>query len=259
MAAIFNYAKQMGYLKAMPGGSFNIDTALIDSGKAVSQQTLAGLTLDEVNAIISKLDMMFRSTEQLDVANMMAEEIPSILSAIQLVKWQTQSSFGGILAQGTQLEIWPLRPKDVGGTLLNPAATGSKGLYGGTSAAVYSWLTTGLTGGTAANIIPSQTMWQYAGMIYLGGIEKIEVPKIAGIQFTLAGIASPPQPVTYNIKKTFGYNSDISFFRLEKPVIIPPLKLQLVQVMPDGTATATLDTNFELIALVIAQAQNKSL
>ncbi len=272
MSTVYNAAKQLGLiqtnvpagfkwanvspnLKFLDGGPVDWSTALIDSGKTVSQITLMGLSPDEVNAICSKLDIMFNGVQNQAIANMVAEEILNILAAIEAVKWQTQSAFGGILAQGTQLDIWPLRPKDVGGTLLNPAATGSKGLYGGTTAAVYSWLTTGLTGGTAANIIPSQIMWQYAGMIYLGGVEKMYNPIVEGIQFTLAGIASPAQPVTKSVKKTFGENSEISYFRLEKPVLIPPLKTQAVSVMPDTSG----DTNFELIALVIAQSQNKSL
>lgn len=255
MGSIYNYAKQSNLIKDMPGGSINWDQALIDSGKAVSQITLAPLTQDEANAIISKLDMMFRSTQHQDIANMVAEELLSILTAIQVVKWQTQSSFGGILAQGTQLDIWPLRPKDVGGALLSPATAATRGLYGGAGGAVFSWAQAGLVGGTIANIVPAQAMWQYAGMIYLGGIEKVYTPKIEGIQFTLAGIAAPPQPVSRSIKRTFGDDSEISFFRLEKPVIIPPLKLQRVDVMPGDSGT----TNFELIGIVIAQSQNKVL
>jgi hypothetical protein len=212
-----------------------------------------------VNAICSKLDMIYRNLSHQDIANMVAEEIVNILAAIEAVKWQTQSSFGGILAQGTQLDIWPLRPKDVGGVLLNPLATGSLGLYAGTSGGVFQWLSTAKTGGTKASIVPSQAMWQYAGMIYLGGLEKIQIPKVSGIQFTLGGTAAPPQPVPLNYKKIWGVGRDVSFLRLEKPVIIPPLKTQLVELQFDGPATATNDTDFELIALVIAQSQNKVL
>lgn len=244
-----------GTLAFLDGGGIQWANALIDSGKAITSVTVAPLLPVEVNAICSKLDMMFRAPEFQDLANNVAEEILNILFAIGSVKYQTQSTFGGILAQGNQLDIWPLRPKDVGGALLNPAATATKGLYAGTSAGVYTWYTTGLTGGTGANIVPSQTMWQYAGMIYLGGIEYIQVPKMAGIQFTLAGIAAPPQPVTRSYKKVWGSSFDIAYTRLEKPVIIPPLKQQLVEVMPDVTG----DSDFELVGLVIAAAQNKSL
>jgi hypothetical protein len=251
----------LGSLAFLNGGSFNWTAALIDSGKTAVALTLMGLSPDEVNAVCSKLDMIFRNKEQEDIAIMIAEEILNILATIEAVKWQTQSSFGGILAQGTQLDIWPMRPKDVGGVLLNPLKTASLGLYGGTSAGVFDWLTTGLTGGTKPTngYIPSQTMWQYAGMIHLGAIEKIQVPKIEGIQFTLGGTASPPQPCSRNYKKTWGVGREVSFTRFEKPIIIPPLKTQLVDVMPDGPATATNDTDFEMISLIVAQSQNKSL
>lgn len=247
----------LGSLKFLNGGPVNWTAALIDTGKPASQITLKSLSSDEVNAIVSKLDMMFRGPEHEDVAIMVAEEMLNILATVQAVGYQTQSSFGGILATGTQLDIWPLRPKDVGGSLLNPAATATKGLYGGTSAMVYDWLTAAaLTGGTIAHIIPSQIMWQYAGMLYLGGIEKVAVPKIEGIQFTLAGSAAVPQPVVRNIKKLFGVPGGmVSFTRLEKPVIIPPLKTQAVDVMP-GTSG---DSDFEIIALVVGQAQDKAL
>ena len=158
-----------------------------------------------------------------------------------------------------ELDIWPLRPKDVGGALLSTGGTSSTGLYGGTGAAVVTWLKTAMTGGTKASIVPAQSMWQYAGMIYLGAIEKIQIPKVCGIQFTLGSTASPPQPVTNNYKKSWGVGREISFTRLEKPVLIPPLKTQLVEVQFEGPATATNDTDFELIALVIAQSQNKTL
>jgi hypothetical protein len=249
----------LGPLAFLNGGSFNWTSALIDSGKTAVALTLMGLSPDEVNAVCSKLDMIFRNPENQDIANMIAEEILNILAAIEAVKWQTQSSFGGILAQGTQLDIWPMRPKDVGGALLNPAATGSKGLYGGTSAGVFDWLKAALTGGTNTDYIPSQVMWQYAGMIHLGAIEKIQIPKIEGIQFTLGGVASPPQPCSRNYKKMWGVGREVSFTRFEKPVLIPPLKTQLVQVAPDGPATATNDSDFEMISLIIAQSQNKSL
>jgi hypothetical protein len=249
----------LGDLSFLNGGSFNWTSALIDSGKTAVALTLMGLSPDEVNAICSKLDMIYRNLEHQDLTNLIAEEILNILAAIEAVKWQTQSSFGGILAQGTQLDIWPCRPKDIGGVLLNPLGTGSLGLYAGTSGAVPTWLSLAKTGGTKASIVPAQTMWQYAGMIYLGAIEKIQIPKVCGIQFTLGGIASPPQPVTNNYKKNWGVGREISFTRLEKPVLIPPLKNQLVEVQFEGPATATNDTDFELIALVIAQSQNKVL
>jgi hypothetical protein len=289
MGTIYNYAKSIGLIQPsgftnwagvanghdknvdlsfINGGSINWSAALIDSGKAVSQITLQNLTADEVNAIVSKLDVLFGGVANTSVvqdiksrqfiANMIAEELPNIIATVQLVKWQTQSAFGGILAQGTQLDIWPIRAKDVGGIILSnssQAASGNAtGLYANTSM-TYTWMRPGLVAGVAQNIIPTQTMWQYGGMVYLGGMEREPNPIIEGIQFTLASIAAPAQPVTRNIKDSFNDNNDMSVFRLEKPVIIPPLKQQLVQIMPADSG----DTNFEFIGFVVAQSQNKSL
>jgi hypothetical protein len=260
MGTIYQSVKNQGLITAQPGGSINCASALIDSGKPVSAITVAPLSQDEVNTIASKLDMLYRNKMMPDLADMIAEEFLNILIAVGAVKYQTQSEFGGILAQGTQLDLWPIRPKDVGGTLLNPAATGSKGIYGGTSAGIHTWLTTGLTAGTKASLIPSQTMWQYAGMIYLGFIETLATAKMSGVQFTLAGIAAPPQPLTPFNKMQYGDARSVSFSRLEKPVIIPPLKAQLVEVQPENIAASTTgDSDLVPIALVIAQSQNKTL
>ena len=97
-----NVKSPLGDLSFLNGGSFNWTAALIDSGKTAVALTLMGLAPDEVNAICSKLDMIYRNIEHQDLTNMIAEEILNILAAIEAVKWQTQSSFGGILAQGTR-------------------------------------------------------------------------------------------------------------------------------------------------------------
>jgi hypothetical protein len=279
MSTIYNFAKQnnliqsalpggkwagvaspLGSLAFMDGGPVDWTSALIDAGKAVTSLTVQSLTPDEVNAIISKLDMIYRAPEHQDLANMVAEEILNILCTVCAVKWQTQGSFGGILAQGTQLDIWPLRPLDVGGILLSPGApcvsANATGLYGASGTLAYTWTNGGVTAGTTVAIVPAQTMWQYAGMIYLGGFEPTAIPKISGIQFALAGSSCPPQPVTYSFHKNWGsVTFEPAFTRFEKPVIIPPLKQQTVTVVPDVTGS----TDFELIALVVAQAQNKLL
>lgn len=256
MSRIYSYAKGAGLIKAMPAGTFNWTSAVIVGNRPAAQVTLKGMTEDEVNALISKLDMICNGLSQPEIADMVAEELPNILMLVQLVKEQTNSPFTGIIS-GTsdQLDIWPVRPKDVGGTLMNPLATVSLGLYQGTSGGVYSWLTaSALTHGTAAHIVPAQTLSQYAGAIFLGSIEKIEVPKIGGIQYTVGGAATSPQPVTSNWKRTFGAN-DISVSRLEKPVIAGPQKSIAIDVMPTDSG----DSNFELIAFLVGRAQDKTL
>jgi hypothetical protein len=269
MGTIYKQAKRVGLIKDVPlggwsgewsflnGGPINWTSALIDSGKSVSQITLASMSGDEVNAICSKLDQIYSGITDPRVANMVAEELNNILATVCAVKYQTQSSFGGILAQGTQLEIWPLRAKDVGGVILNPAVLAATGVYAQAIGAAFSWLNPAagpMVAGTLQALIPAQVMWQYAGMIYLGFTEHIAVPKIEAVRFTLAGTVAVSQPCTPNLRSTWGDDHEASFTRLEKPVIIPPLKTQRVDVMPFVAG----DTDFEPIALVIAQSQNKA-
>ena len=91
MSTIYNFAKQnnliqsalpggkwagvaspLGDLSFMDGGTVNWSKALIDSGKAITGITLQSLSPEEVNAIISKLDMIYRAPEHQDIANMVA-------------------------------------------------------------------------------------------------------------------------------------------------------------------------------------------
>jgi hypothetical protein len=168
--------------------------------------------------------------------------------------------YTGIYANNsTDLEMWPIRPKDIGNTtLLNSAATASKGLYGGVNASVYDWTTT-VTAGVKTDIIPSQTLVANPSpvcVILLGAIERKYSPKIGGIiAYKTGNQLMAPQPVNKNYRNTFGENTNISVFRFKLPIVWMPNELMQVSVMPDVSGV----TNFELIGFICTLAQYHTL
>jgi hypothetical protein len=197
---------------------------------------------------------------------MIAEDCRAVLSLIRILGAAAGGSaeYAGILASGPQFDIWPLRPKDIGNIFLNGAFTaigaGVLGLYGGPSGGVFTWAQPGMVAGVAQTIIPLQTTQgraPFGGVVIFGGIEKTYVPKIEGIQVTLQGATNivPAQPTAMTMKRTFGDDNDISIFRFEKPILIPHQTAFAVNIMPNVSGL----TNFELIACMVGQVQNKTL
>jgi len=223
--------------------------ALIQPGQAEATVKAAELTKEEVRRILLKLDQLAMSGQHEGIANMVAEEVESILLAIRMVKTETKEPFMGLLGFGSQLDIRWLVPKDIGATWFT-SDTGSIGLYAGTAGAVYTWLNT-FTANTEQNIIPEQTLKEEVGMIMLGAIDPVEVPKCNKITFTLAGVSAPTQSLPFNVRRTFGDNS-VPFVRFEKPIIVGPEKKIKVSVMPNISG----DSKLQLLALVIAKAES---
>jgi len=236
-------------IKNYPEETVTWAKALIEPGKAKTDVKVAPLSANEVEIILLKLDQLAMSTQHEGIAKMVAEEADSILIAIRMVKAETKSPFAGILGVGAQLDIMWLRPKDVGGNLLNPAGVANKGLYGGTSGGVYTWLHT-FTANTLDDLIPEQTMAQEAAVVHLGAVDPIEVPKINAIKFTLAGIPAPAQSCPFNIRSEFGTGA-LPYIRFEKPIIVGPEKTQKIEVMPNITG----DSKFQLMTLLIGKAE----
>lgn len=224
--------------------------ALIEPGKAEASVKCAELTSAEVERIILKLDQLALSRQNEAIAVMLAEEMESILLAARLVKTESKAEFAGILGVGSQLDVMWLRPKDVGGSLLNPAEGTSLGLYDGTSGAVLTWLHT-FTADTAASIIPEQIMDEEATVIHLGLIDPIEVPKCGAVKVTLAGIAAPAQSLPFNLRKSFG-TEDMPVVRFEKPIIVGPERKQKIELEPDISG----DSKPQLLSLLFGQAQD---
>lgn len=247
------YRENQKLLKNYPEETALVRDAVIEAGKSEVQVKLASMDRVEVDALLKKVDAMASHYLNETIAVIFAEEMVNILTAVRMVKTETKNRFGGIRASGQELDLNWLVPKDIGGSLLNSAATASKGLYGGTSGAVYTWLQT-FTANTSDDLVPSQKMDQYAGMIYLGFIDPVEVPKVHKVKFTLSAIPTPPQPLNFRIRKDIGtFNLPVA--RLEQPVIIPPKKTQLVDVVGGITG----DSKIEPLALLIAKAEDLSM
>ncbi len=243
-----------------------LEDILIDPSQQSPTYTMASLTKDEVTTILKKLDSLaFGNSPQ--VALMLAEGAYAVIKAVQLVKAQSKQQFRGEFAQGAALDLRLMRPKDVGGIILSPASTpgaGATGLYGGVAplpgtSGVYTWLHTHVVVSnvtTTPHLVPSQTMELYAALVYLGFINRIEVPKVDAFQSTLYGVAVPAQSADFQASdKTFGGFGEVPAVKLEKPVIVPPLGIQALDVC----AYASGDDRIQPIAILVARAQELTL
>lgn len=233
-----------------------IEDILVDPSQQTPTYTMASLTQDEVTTILKKLDAFaFGNSPQISL--MLTEGAYAVIKAVQLVKAQSKQQFRGEFAQGSALDMRFLRPKDVGGIILSPASTigaGATGLYAGAAGSVYTWLHTGVVN-TSYQLIPTQTMELYAAVVYLGFINPIEVPSVDAFQFTLYGVAVPAQSMDFKLgEKTFGAN-EVPAIKMEKPVIVPPLGVQRLDVMNYRSG----DDKTQPVAIVVARSQELTL
>lgn len=224
---------------------------LIEPGREQSQVKLAPMSSLECDRLLKKLDTLAMQTMDTSVATILAEEAQSILVLVRVVKTETKESFMGILGSGSNLDIGWLRAQTVGSVITRgTAAAGALGLWGGGGGAIDTWLHTVAAAGAAETIFPSQTMLEEAGLIHLGVIDPIEVPKIDAIMFTIAGIPTPAQSLNLQVRKAFGTNIT-PIVRFEKPVLVGPEKTQKI----DTFTFAAGDTRLQLLTLVVAQAE----
>jgi len=223
--------------------------AVVECGKKEAEVKLAAFSSEEAKTLLLKLDALALERANPLVATIVAEEANSILTLARMVKVETKQEFAGILGTGSALDITWLRAKHVGGSLLNPLAATGKGVYGGTSGAVLTWLRTETTTGTKT-IIPDQVMAEEAGVIYLGAIDPIEVPKVDALQFKIADIPTPAQSLALKIRLSFDA-STLPVVKLEKPIIVGPEKKQQMDIF----WYATGDDKFEPLALLVAKAE----
>jgi hypothetical protein len=243
------YQSNKGLIRSYAEETVDWEDALIEPGKGVASVKLAPLSEAEAKRLLLKLDILAMEKANPLVATIVAEEAKNIFTAVRMVKVETKEAFMGVLGAGANLDITWLRPKHVGGPLLNKDGTANKGLYGGTSGGVLSWLHT-FTAGTAEDLIPEQTMAEEAGVIHLGFIDPIEVPKVEAVQVKIAGIPSPAQSLAFNIRSSFGTES-VPVARLEKPVIVGPEKKQQVTVFPNISG----DSKLQPLTLLVAKAE----
>lgn len=239
----------LGVIQAYKEETAKVSNVVIDMGKPEAEAKMAALTRDEAERLLRKLDVLAPSDMQPFIAKIVGENVEQIMTLVRMVKAEAKGEFLGHLGTGNALDIRWLRPKDVGGALLNPAATAACGLYGGASGGIFTWTQT-FVANTAQSMIPAQIMAEEAGCIHLGIIDPVDVPKCDAIQFFIATIPGPAQPLPFNIREGFGTN-DLCIARFEQPVIIGPEKTQRVDVMPNLAG----DSKLQLLTLVVARAQ----
>lgn len=240
-----------------------VDDAIISPGKVAVNQAVAQMSGNQLANLVKKMDRIWRSDVSTPIADMIVEGLRPAITLVRIIAQAAQGSseFAGILASGQQLDVWPLRPKDVGGVFLNGNATAARGLYGGVSAGVFTWFNPAMVAGVVNAIIPAQTtsgQSPFGGLIIFGGIEKIYTPKIESVSLVLQGQpvgTVPAQPAAMTMKRTFGDDNDISIFWLEKPALITQNENFGVSIMPNVSGA----TNFELIAMMVGQVQSKVL
>lgn len=245
------YQQNKGLVAAYKAEVIKWPKALVAPGKMEAEVTLATLSGEEVERILLKLDALALSTQHEGIAKMVAEEVESILIAIRMVKTETKAEFAGLLGAGPALDIEWLRAKEIGAAILDSkAAVATEGPW---QNGIYSWLQT-VAAPTADYIIDPQTISEEAGLIHLGAIDPIEVPKIGAVSFEIAGIATPAQTCPFNLRRGFG-NQALPFVRWEKPVIIGPETLHAIQCYPNISG----DTKMQLLSFIIARAQDLTL
>lgn len=225
---------------------------LIEPGREQSQVKLAAFSALECDRLLKKLDILALQTMEPSVATMLAEEVEAIMVLVRIVKTETKESFMGILGSGSNLDIGWLRAQTIGSTITRgTAGADNLGIWSLVpfAAAAETWLHT-VTPNAAEIYWPTQTMAEEAGVIHLGAIDPIAIPKIDSILFTIAGIPTPAQSANLQVRRSFDENM-VPLVRWEKPVLIGPEKTQLITVFPFTAG----DTRFQLLSLVVAQAE----
>lgn len=242
------YEENTGLIKDYAEETKKTDLALIEPGRAEAEVKLHSMTAKEVEGILLKLDVLASEKQNDAIATMVAEEAEAVLMLARMVKTETKQPYQGILGSGAAMEIVWLLPVDVGGSMMRTETAASQGLYGGTYAAVYTWLHTFAAANTADDIIPEQTMKEEAGVIHLGMIDHAAVPKVGRMIIKIAGIPSPAQSLPFSHVD----GSELAFARFEKPIIIGPEKKQAMSVMPHITG----DSKLELLSILIGKAED---
>lgn len=240
------YKANQHLIQHYDAGTASVDNALITPGQDKVVVKVAEVDAEEVMSLLQKIDVIANSYMNEAIAVAYAETFPVILTAMRMVKEEAKAPFKGMIASGTELDATPLIPEHVGSLILNSADTASCGLYAGTNDGVYTWLQT-FVAGTSQELVPEQTMSQYAAIVHIGAIDTVAVPKVNRTLFTLSGVPTPAQPTQFNIR---GVNGTAPFIRFQKPVLVGPLKKQKIETDPNIAG----DSKIELMSILIAKA-----
>lgn len=226
--------------------------AIVTTGKDSTTGDMASFSKAEAVALLRKVDALVPSDQESFVSKIVGEQIAAIIALARLVKKQAGGSFVGELASGIEQDIWLLEPKDIGGVLMNPGLTALSAIYAtAIPPAVFTWYYTPFVADTQINIVPPQAMSQYCGVIHMGMIEWLEVPKLIAYQYTMSGQAGPRQSLSF-LREAFGDNK-VSVARFELPIIVGPLKASGLAVLPNIAGA----TKVQLISFLICRAQDR--
>lgn len=255
MGLVYETSVAKGLKTDYPKEQKLIVDAMIDPGKESSSQDLDPFTVLEAERLLLKLDNLASEKISETIARLVAMSAEIIIDAVRMVKTQNHQHFMGFLGSGNMLDIKWLRPKDIGNPQLRgTAAAGALGIYGQAplAAGTFTWLRT-FVENTAQNLIPNQTMAQFAAVVHLGFIDTIDgISRISDYTYTSGGVAAPPQSLSGTKKKLFGTSQDVAVMPMEKPIIVPPFKNQILTVQP----TFAGDSRLELLSFIIGQCQD---
>lgn len=252
MGLVYDKVKEAGLIKEYAEeGSMIIADALVTPGQEKVTVKGAAMSMDEVNALALKLDVMANAYQHEGIAAAVAEAFPVIRDAVRMTKVEAKQPFRGMKAMGADLDVIWLRPEDVGGSILRTETAASQGLYGGTYAGVYTWLQS-FTAGTSDDIVPEQTMKEEGACVHIGLIDTMpifgQVCKVNRIKFTLKGVAAPDQALALHALN----GSMLAFQKFEMPVLVGPEMKQKIQIDPYITG----DDRPELLTVLVAKAED---
>jgi len=234
--------------------------AVIIPGQRVAQVNAAAMSKDEVDQILQKLDFMAHQANNESIARMLVSEADSVLALVRIVKKEIGGAgvFAGIQGAGQQLDICWVRPRHIGGALVNKAVAANKAVWGQALVGTYGqpvWAYSTFTAGTALDFVPSQQMDDYAGMLHIGFIDPVINPHVDAFTATLSGRTTSAQTLKWNVRKAFD-ESVMPVAKIEMPILAMPKATQTISVMPTITNG---DSKLELLSILCGKAESLAL
>ena len=234
--------------------------SVIIPGQRAAQVNAAAMSKDEVDQILQKLDFMAHQANNEAIARMLVSEADSVIALVRIVKKEIGGAgvFAGIQGAGQQLDICWLRPRHIGGALVNKAGAANKAVWG--QALVGNngqpvWAYSTFTAGTALDFVPSQQMDDYAGMLHIGFIDPVINPHIDAFTATLSGRTTSAQTLKWNVRKAFDETA-MPVAKIEMPILVIPKATQSFSVMPTVTNG---DSRLELLSILCGKAESLAL
>lgn len=240
------------YAHEYPHETLDVDYATIQTQRKSVAVEQAQFSSEEVKTLLADLDALAREKSNPEVAAMVANGFPAILTATRWAKVKGTGEYRGQRAGGRELVATWLRGVHIGdAAITNNANTAGLGMYAGTIAAVYSWLpTTEWVAGTSKNIFPSQVMTEYSAIVWLGYEETEAIPKVDGYRFSIAGQNTPVLPLKFDLQRRQA-ERDPTVASLLEPVIFGPLQTVKADLYPNITG----QSRPEPLAILISTAE----